>query len=32
VALPGDVPGHAMYPFSMMAGLALSAVAMLVER
>ncbi|KRA56021.1 GFA family protein [Devosia sp. Root635] len=32
VDLPDDVPGYAMYPFGMMAGLALSAVAMLVAR
>ena len=31
-AMPDDVPTHDMYPFGMMAGLALSAVAMLVER
>ena len=32
VKLPDDVPGHAMYPFAMMTGLALSAVAMLFDR
>ncbi|QDZ09383.1 GFA family protein [Devosia ginsengisoli] len=32
VELPDDVPAYAMYPFGMMAGLALSAVAMLVAR
>ena len=32
VAMPDDVPAFAMYPFGMMAGLALSAVAMLLER
>lgn len=31
-ALPTDVPSHAMYPFGMMAGLALSAVGMLLDR
>lgn len=31
-ALPDDVPGFGMYPFGMMAGLALSALAMLVQR
>jgi hypothetical protein len=32
VALPGDARAFAMYPFGMMAGLALSAVAMLLDR
>lgn len=32
VTLPADPPAHAMYPFGMMAALALSAVAMLVDR
>jgi hypothetical protein len=32
IDVPKDVPGFEMYPFGMMAGLALSAVAMLVER
>lgn len=31
-AVPSDVPGYAMYPFGMMTALALSAIAMLVER
>lgn len=32
MALPAVPPAHAMYPFSMMAGLALSAVGMLLDR
>ena len=32
VALPNDAPAYAMYPIGMMAGLALSAVAMLLDR
>lgn len=32
VPVPADVPSHAMYPFGMMAGLALSAVGMLLDR
>ena len=31
-ALPSEPPAHAMYPFAMMSALALSAVAMLLER
>ena len=32
VTMPDDVPAHAMYPLGMMASLALSALAMLVDR